>query len=236
MGSNPCLLFHPCGQRVVLHGSISEFFSVFHSIPVSCVWGCGCQQIRCCPVAPTWPCSVSQLGLPPPSVPQHPVGRSGEHSVVCSRLSGSAEPQMWAEWAAAWRAQAGETATRDPALHSGAGGGGWRRPAAEGSRQATCVQSSSALWAAMPRPLPPTPSSVWVPRCKKGLKSQGPPPSSSPMPGSILPQGLCTLGPPALGLLFHRYLLLPNHARSYPHPSQSALDLRLTKALVTLDL
>lgn len=32
--------------------------------------------------------------------------------------------------------------------------------------------------------------------CKQVLKSQGRPPSSSPMPGSILPQGLGKLGPP----------------------------------------
>lgn len=91
----------------------------------------GVSSSDAAPMAPAWPCSVFQLGLPPPSAPQHPAGRSGEHSVVCSRLSGSAEPQMWAEWAAAWRARAGETATGDPALQFGAGGGGWRRAAAE---------------------------------------------------------------------------------------------------------
>lgn len=101
---------------------------------------------------------------------------------------------------------------------------------------ATCGQPSMALWAAM-QPASTSashPSSVCAPGCKQVLKSQGPPPSSSPMPGFILPQGPLQIAPPrALGLLFRRCPLLPNRARSYPHPSQSALDLRLTKALAT---
>lgn len=49
-------------------------------------------------------------GVPRPSPPHRRhsrPGRSGKHSVVCSRLSGSSVPQMWAEWAVAGRARAG---------------------------------------------------------------------------------------------------------------------------------
>lgn len=64
---------------------------------------------------PPWSCLLCLPDSPlrgsrpfPPRRRHSRPGRSGKHSVVCSRLSGSSEPQMWAEWAAAGRAQAGD--------------------------------------------------------------------------------------------------------------------------------
>lgn len=167
---------------------------------------------------PAWPCSVFQLGLPPSSVPQHPAGRSGEHSVVCSRLSGSAEPQMWAEWAAAWRARAGETATRDPALQFGArvvGGAEQQRKAASThlvTREhhlSAVLHGSLSLQSSLQHPA--LASALGCVCCS--LTRLLPAPS----PGTILPRGFCSLCP--MGLFFQSCLpplCLPTHLSGAP--------------------
>lgn len=97
---------------------------------------------------------------------------------------------MWAEWAAAWRARAGETATRGPALHCGSGGGGrCNRQQPLGGRGTPPVCRSPRLCGLQlcwPWPLPPS-----VPSCTS-CKPQGPPPCNCCKPGWIPPRGLCT--------------------------------------------
>lgn len=124
-----------CGQvHLPLCASVSPSVKRGHHSDNNFMLALGAAQARPLP----WACCLclpdSLLGAPHPSPPHRrhsQPGRSGKHSVVCSRLSGSSEPQMWAEWAAARRAQAGgwgDCTPPDPPLQHRApsgGGSGW---------------------------------------------------------------------------------------------------------------
>lgn len=125
-------------------------------------------------------------------------GAPGKHSVVCSRLSGSLEPQMWAEWAAARRAQAGGWGDcAPPTPHSSTGHpvgvavGGTHR----------WEEGASPLLTVLPQLLVPLEQNQVLPAAHKALSSphplspsltllqpHGPPCYSSNTPGTSYPR------------------------------------------------